>query len=176
MRIIAGEAKGRRLDVPRCGTRPLTGRAREAIFSSLAAVVPDARVLDLYAGSGSLGLEALSRGAKSCRFVERDAAAAQVLLRNVAAVGLGGDVVVEDVVRFLRRASGAYDVVFVDPPYADEGVNAVLDLAARRMAAKSLLVVHRRAGNLEPKGEFLIPVMDRRYGDAHIRVLRKEEA
>jgi 16S rRNA (guanine966-N2)-methyltransferase len=176
MRIIVGAAKGRRLEVPRRGTRPLTGRAREAIFSSLAAVVSDAGVLDLYAGSGSLGLEALSRGAASCRFVERDSAAVQVLRRNVSAVGLGGEVVIEDVSRFLRSAAGTYDLVFVDPPYADEDVDTVLDLAARLMAPGSLLVVHRRAGDPEPEGEFLIPVADRRYGDVHIRVLRKEEA
>lgn len=176
MRVIAGVAKGRRLEVPRQGTRPLTGRAREAIFSSLAADVSDARVLDLYAGSGSLGLEALSRGATSCRFVERDAAAVRVLRRNVAAVGLGGEVVADDVARFLRRTADTYDVVFVDPPYADDQIGPVLDLAARRMAPRSLLVVHRRAGGPELGSEFLIPIADRRYGDAHIRVLRKEEA
>ena len=105
MRIIAGEAKGRRLAAPRSGTRPFTGRAKEAVFSSLARFVPNADVLDLFAGSGSLGLEALSRGAASAVFVERDRSAAAVLSANVASVDLGGTVVTVDVDRFLETRS-----------------------------------------------------------------------
>jgi 16S rRNA (guanine966-N2)-methyltransferase len=176
MRIIAGTAKGRRVDVPPRGTRPFTGKVREAVFSSLAVALPGADVLDLYAGSGSLGLEALSRGAASCVFVERDRSAVRVLRRNVETVGLGGSVVVEEVSRFLRRATGAYDLVFVDPPYVAEDMDAVLRLAARRMVSGALAVVHRRVGEPASDIEFLSLVTDRRYGDAHIRVLRKEEA
>lgn len=176
MRIIAGTAKGRKLAVPTRGTRPLTGRAREAVFSSLAAMVPGADVLDLYAGSGSLGLEALSRGAASCVFVEREPASAAVLRRNIGAVGLGGTVVVQDVDRFLQTGDATYDVVFVDPPYAARDIEVVLDHVARRMASGGVAVVHRRAGEPTSETEFLSLITDRRYGDVHIRVLRKEEA
>jgi 16S rRNA (guanine966-N2)-methyltransferase len=101
MRIIAGEAKGRRLVAPRSGTRPFTGRAKEAVFSSLHARVGGAAVLDLFAGSGSLGLEALSRGANSVVFVEQDRDAVTVIAANVDAVGLGGTIVRRDVEAFL---------------------------------------------------------------------------
>ena len=91
MRVIAGVAKGRRLRAPAgLATRPMTDRAREAVFSAIAASIPGARVLDLYAGTGSLGLEALSRGAASATFVERDRSAVTALQVNVGMVGLGG--------------------------------------------------------------------------------------
>lgn len=125
-------------------------------------------VLDLYAGSGSLGLEALSRGADSARFVERDKEAAQVLRANVASVGLGGDVVVDDVVAFLQADHAWYDMIFVDPPYADAPghVDEVLAAAWERLAPGGTLVVHRRTGTREPKLEFPADVDRRRYGDA----------
>jgi 16S rRNA (guanine966-N2)-methyltransferase len=178
VRIIAGRAKGRRLEVPKSGTRPLTGKAREAVFSSLAARMPDADVLDLYAGSGSLGLEALSRGAASCVFVERDRGAAGMLTRNIDAVGLGGSVVVSAVDRFLPADQGLYDVVFLDPPYADpdEEVAANLGLVVERLRGDAVVVLHRRIGaNLGPV-EKLSVRDERRYGDARIWVLEKEDA
>ncbi len=104
MRIIAGSAKGRRLEAPRTSdTRPITDRAKESIFSSLGDRVVGARVLDLYAGSGAFGLEALSRGSASAEFVERGREAVGVLRRNVESTGLGGRIVADDVVRFLER-------------------------------------------------------------------------
>ncbi len=102
LRIISGIAKGRRLSgPPGLTTRPFPDRVREAVFSSLGEVVVDAAVLDLFAGTGSLGLEALSRGASAATFVEHDRAALLVLRRNIEAVGLGGIVVAIDVNRFV---------------------------------------------------------------------------
>ena len=119
MRIIAGSAKGRRLVSPPGGdTRPLTGRAKEALFSSLGGRVVDADVVDLYAGTGSIGLEALSRGASRVVFVEKGRSALGALRKNIDAVGLGGDVVSEDVGAFLARVHDTFDLAFVDPPYA----------------------------------------------------------
>jgi len=177
MRIIAGEAKGRRLAAPRSGTRPFTGRAKEAVFSSLARFVPNADVLDLFAGSGSLGLEALSRGAASAVFVERDRSAASVLSDNVASVDLGGTVVTLDVVRFLERDRGTYDLVFVDPPYAfaDGDVERVLSLVGGRLAPDGRIVLHRRAGGTPPKSDNLQCTDRRRYGDSEIWILEKEQ-
>jgi 16S rRNA (guanine966-N2)-methyltransferase len=177
MRIIAGAAKGRRLAVPRSGTRPFTGRAREAIFSSLQQRLPDSVVLDLYAGSGSLGLEALSRGASSAVFVERDRAAVRVLADNIAAVDLGGTVVEAEVVHFLQTDRGTYDLVFLDPPFAlaDEDVGTALRLLGDRVGGSGCVVVHRRAGGTAPESDSLRCADRRRYGDSEIWILEKEQ-
>jgi 16S rRNA (guanine966-N2)-methyltransferase len=132
VRIVAGQYGGRRLATPRgVRTRPTADRVREALFSMLGDV-SGARVLDLYAGSGALGIEALSRGAESAVFVERDARAAAAIERNLATLGLDQPVVRQDAVRFLARAEAAitapaggepapshttFDLVFCDPPY-----------------------------------------------------------
>jgi len=179
MRVIAGIAKGRRLLAPRGeGTRPMMDRAREGLFSSLGGAVAGSRVLDLYAGTGSLGLEALSRGAADAVFVERGRAALAALRENVAAVGLGGEVVAGDVEAYLERAAGRFDLVFVDPPYALPLASVERDLGrlVRLLAAGGTVVLHRRAG----EGLGLLPgltVIDRRrYGDTEITRLVKEEA
>jgi 16S rRNA (guanine966-N2)-methyltransferase len=177
MRIIAGLAKGRRLLAPRTSdTRPMTDRAREGVFSSLGDRLAGARVLDLYAGSGSLGLEALSRGAEAATFVERSRAALRALQANVGAVGLGGRVVAGDVEPFLARAHGPFDLAFVDPPYALPlaSVEQVLGGLVRLLAAGGTVVLHRRAGEglTPPPG---LEVEDRRrYGDSEITRLVKE--
>lgn len=126
MHIIAGQFKGRRLLSPPKGatTRPVTALARKSLFDALGDLVGGAAVVDLYCGTGTLGLEALSRGAASCRFADRDARVLQRLRRNIEAVGAADRCVVwrGDVVRCLRswlaRMAGAVDLAFVDPPYA----------------------------------------------------------
>jgi 16S rRNA (guanine966-N2)-methyltransferase len=117
MRVVAGRHKGRRLRAPAgAGTRPTADRVREALFSILGPV-DGLRVLDLYAGSGALGIEALSRGADSAVFVERDPRAVAAIERNLESLGVEEEVLRDDVVRFLRRGSGTFDLVFCDPPY-----------------------------------------------------------
>jgi 16S rRNA (guanine966-N2)-methyltransferase len=117
VRVVAGEFRGRRLAAPRgVRTRPTADRVREALFSMLGDV-SGARVLDLYAGSGALGIEALSRGAGSAVFVERDPRAVAAIERNLESLGLQQDVKRQDAVRFLRSGSGTFDLVFCDPPY-----------------------------------------------------------
>ena len=177
MRIVAGEAKGRRLLAPRSGTRPFTGRAKEAVFSSLHQHVPGSLVLDLFAGSGSLGLEALSRGAQSAVFVENDRAAIAVLADNLVSVGLGGDVVNADVERFLERHLRTYTLVFVDPPYAfaDERVDRILGLVEDRLSEDGRIVVPRRAGGTAPESDNLQCTDRRRYGDSEIWIFEKEQ-
>lgn len=174
MRIIAGRAKGRKLASPKgLDTRPLTGRAREALFSSLGSVVVDAKVLDLFAGSGSIGLEALSRGARSAVFVERNAAAVAVLEKNVEALGLGGEVVCGDVARLGQLIPGraGFDLVFVDPPYATsaEEVTAILRAVSDVVVSGAQVIVHRRAGDrLAESIESLSATSQRRYGDSEL--------
>jgi 16S rRNA (guanine966-N2)-methyltransferase len=117
VRVVAGDFRGRRLAAPRgARTRPTADRVREALFSILGEV-SGARVLDLYAGSGALGIEALSRGAESAVFVDRDPRAVAAIERNLESLGLQETVVRQDAVRFMARAEGMFDLVFCDPPY-----------------------------------------------------------
>ena len=117
MRVVAGTFKGRRLVAPRgTRTRPTADRVREALFSMLGDVA-GARVLDLYAGSGALGIEALSRGAHSAVFVERDPQALAAIERNLEPLDVDATVARADALRWLALAEGRYDLVFCDPPY-----------------------------------------------------------
>jgi len=171
MRIIAGVAKGRRLGRPVVGTRPFMDRNREALFSSLGSVVVGAAVLDLFAGTGSLGLEALSRGASRATFVESNPAAVVVLRENIAAVGLGGSVVSSDVFDFIRGNRDTFDLVFVDPPYELPLASAleVLEHLVDLLNPNAVVMLHRRVGEAEPEiPEHLDLTWHRQYGDARI--------
>src|SRR5438552_9870970 len=123
-RVIAGSAKGVRLRAPGAGTRPLADRVKQTLFAILEPELEGARVLDLFAGSGAGGIEALSRGAADATFVEKDQGAAAVIDANLRATGLAGPaatIIRWDVVRWLGEATGevAFDLVLVDPPYAE---------------------------------------------------------
>lgn len=173
MRIITGAAKGRRLVAPDTdATRPATDRVREAVFSAIGPWVVDADVLDLYAGSGSYGLEALSRGAASATFVEQARRAIEALTTNVAAVGLGGTIVAQDVSEFLTRPGrGTYHLVFIDPPWdlETERVDAQLSAIDDLLDPEAEVVVTRREGDIAPRPPSGWAVAtDRRYGDARI--------
>lgn len=126
MRVIAGEAKGRTLVVPRGGaTRSATDRIRETLFAIVEPELEGARVLDLFAGAGTLGIEALSRGAAHATFVERGGEAVKALRRNLATTNYSAraDVVAANVITYLdSRPGGPFDVVFSDPPFADVAV------------------------------------------------------
>ncbi|MET9069315.1 16S rRNA (guanine(966)-N(2))-methyltransferase RsmD [Streptosporangium sandarakinum] len=178
-RVIAGRAGGRRLAVPPGrGTRPTSDRAREGIFStvgSLLGPLDGARVLDLYAGSGAIGLEALSRGAAHALLVESDAKAVRTIRANIASLGLpGAELAADRVERVLARgAAEPYDLVFADPPYAvaDAEVRAVLERLRDHgwLAGDALVAVEResRGGALEwPSGYEEERV--RRYGEASV--------
>lgn len=171
MRIIAGEAKGRKLRRPVEGTRPFTDRNREALFSSLGDLVMGARVLDLFAGVGSLGLEALSRGAIDATFVEWHPPAVAVLRENVLSLELGGHVISGDVSDFIEGARGPFDLVFVDPPYELPlaSVEDVLEQLVDQLNPNGQVIVHRRFGGAAPQVPAdLELVWERRYGDAQI--------
>jgi 16S rRNA (guanine966-N2)-methyltransferase len=177
-RVIAGEAGGRRLAVPDGReTRPTSDRAREGLFATVSSIVgplAGARVLDLYAGSGAVGLEALSRGAEHVLLVEHGARAARVIRENIEAIGLPGAVLVADrVERALARGpdQDRYDVVFADPPYAlaDAAVSRILSLLAEQgwLAPGALVIVERatRSGPLSWPDGFAVD-RARRYGEA----------
>ena len=175
-RLVAGLAGGRTLAVPARGTRPTSERVREALFSRLEHVVglDGAHVLDLYAGSGALGLEAASRGADRVVLVESDRTAAQVCRRNASSTGLLGrvEVVTDRVERRLGQLDGdAFDLVLLDPPYAlsDDELGGVLGEVVRVVRPGGTVVVERSSrshgpgwpAGLEPDG-------DRRYGETHV--------
>jgi len=177
-RIVSGQARGRRLAVPPGqGTRPTSDRAREGLFSSLESLVgtlAGRRFADLYAGSGAVGLEALSRGAAAVLLVDDNARAVRTIRDNVAVLGLPGAEVrtakVERVVAGPPPDDTPYDVVFLDPPYATAAaaVTAVLEALLREgwVAADGVVVAERatRAGHLPwPAG--LLPERSRRYGE-----------
>ena len=181
-RIIAGAARGRRLSVPPgTRTRPTSDRAREGLFATITAVhgpLAGAAVLDLYAGSGAAGLEALSRGAATVLFVESDRTAARAIRANIAAVGLpGARLVTGQVATVLARGPGGdagggpgFGVVVADPPYATGGEEVTAMLTALRggwLAPGALVAVERatRSGPVAwPAG--YAPDRSRRYGEA----------
>ncbi len=170
-RVIAGDARGRRLQVPPgTTTRPTSDRAREGLFSSLQSLLDldGARVLDLYAGSGALGLEAVSRGAGSATLVESDPDAVAALRANVEHLGFRTSyVVAQPVERFLAvDAEPRYDLALVDPPYELE-VEPVLELLLPWLAEDAVVAVERRTRRSTfawPAG--YEPVRERRYGEA----------
>ena len=172
MRIVAGAARGRRLVTPKGeDVRPTADRAKEALFASLQPVLGDARVLDLFAGSGALGLEALSRGAASVTFVERDRAALQAIATNVEAVGLPGtEVVAQPVARALRQQlpGAPFDLVLLDPPYRTPKaeVESVLAALVRHLATGATVVIERSVRDGAPPWPPDLERGDpRRYGD-----------
>ncbi len=184
MRVVAGAAKGRPLQAPPGeGTRPTADRVKEAWFSSLQPHLPGAHVLDLFAGSGQLGLEARSRGASRVTFVERDRRALRALRANVATVGLDGTTVIAgEVLPTLRGelADAPFDVVLADPPYrvADGELEAVLAATVPHLAPAVVVTVERarRSGSVPWPAE-LGDADTRRYGDTVLhRATRSDPA
>jgi 16S rRNA (guanine966-N2)-methyltransferase len=174
MRVVAGELGGRRLRAPADrGTRPTADRVREALFSILGDVA-GARVLDLYAGSGALGIEALSRGAAEADFVDRGRRSVEAIRRNLADLGLEGGVHRHDALSWLAQAGGsrAYDLVFCDPPY-DSAASLTGPLFERLPA---LLTQSARIVTESDKRsplELPFPILrERTYGDTRIAVHR----
>ena len=177
MRIVAGSRKGHRIDAPKgIVTRPTGDRVREAAFS-LVGPVEGARVLDLFAGSGAMGLEALSRGAGHCTFVERDRAACRVLRSNIEKLGFeSARVVTKDVLAALRTegARGArFDLVLADAPYGDwERYEAQLGELLPQVLAEAGLAVVETSRRIEPELPLDL-VTTRRYGSARITVFSR---
>jgi 16S rRNA (guanine966-N2)-methyltransferase len=149
MRIIAGTLKGRRLDAPTWdGLRPTSDKLRETLFNVISARIDGARVLDGYAGTGAVGLEALSRGASHVTFVERDPRAGRLIGENARRCGLadGYTILRADVTDALRRqVAGPFDIIFLDPPYAGVDWRQAVSMAARRLTAEGLLVFEHAA-------------------------------
>lgn len=189
MRIIAGQFKGRNLLSPPSGgpTRPITGMVKKSLFDMLASRLGGAVVLDLYCGTGTLGLEALSRGAAQCLFVERDPATVARLRRNIEAVGAAGRCTVRQVdvekrlPGLLKALAGKVDLAFVDPPYAgarrwdwQAAERAIFQPIALSLSADGLVVLRLPADVSAPQQlSGLQARRTRRYGDMIVTILAK---
>jgi len=182
-RVIAGSAKGIRLRAPGAGTRPLADRVKQTLFAILEPELDGARVLDLFAGSGAGGIEALSRGASAAVFVEKDQGAAAVIDANLRAAGLAGPtatVIRWDVVRWLGEANAEveFDLVLVDPPYAEtELLTRVLELlgSSDALLAPDARVVAKHFWRDRPAERIgrLAHERDRRFGETALTFYRR---
>ncbi len=179
MRVIAGSHKGRRLLGPKGQqVRPTSDRVKEALFSILGARVTGARVLDLYAGTGAIGIEALSRGAQTVTFVEADPASLNLLRSNLRHCGLmdAADVRACTTETFLRDPAGpseAFDIVFADPPYETLSADVLLPSLSRAgiITADSIVILeHRTKQSIPPHIDRLNRVRQYRYGDTTLSV------
>ena len=181
MRIVAGIAKGRKLKAPAGRTaRPTSDRVREALFSSLGRQVLDAHVLDLFAGSGALGLEALSRGAGTVVFVEQQRQNAAIVRENLTALGFGGqaDLMIRDfaaALKALGRGEQRFDLIFLDPPYDSDFLHRsmeTIDTLDLLRAEGVVVAEHRRNLELNPPSSLLI-TSKKQYGDTALTFLER---
>lgn len=175
MRVIAGRFKGRRLKTPTWeGLRPTSDRLRETLFNILTPRLEGARVLDAYAGTGAVGLEALSRGAAHVTFVERDRRAVALIEQNAAMCGAAGAYTIAsgDFVSIAPQLQGRFDLVLLDPPYDVGHLEEILRQAARLLSPGGLLVLER-ATRLQPDVPSVLErVRDVRAGDSTLTMFR----
>ena len=186
MRVISGIAGGIPLVAPKTDIRPTMDRVKGAIFSSLEGGIEGSRVLDLFAGAGTLGIEALSRGAKEAVFVEKEARAVEVIKRNLEKTRLNGGVLhVLDIFSYLDRLApkGGFDFIFADPPYAK--APGERDFTPELMASQALgdalapgglFILEKIPGQPVPLGRRWELLRERRYGATEVAVLRIKES
>lgn len=179
MRVIAGLAKGRQLRVPQTSVRPTTGMIRGVIFSMLGSRIEGAEVLDLFAGSGALGIEALSRGAASVDFVDQNQRSCTTIRENLKAIGLDsqGHVYCGKASRAIDFVSKQYDLVFLDPPYADPSLDRIMEQLASSAVVKPttmVVVSHSSRRRLKPSYGHFGTAKERCHGDTCVSFLQSE--
>lgn len=176
MRVITGTARNCRLEtLPGDATRPTAERVKEGLFSAIQFDLPGRRALDLFAGSGQLGIEALSRGAVSCVFVDQNKAATEVIRRNLHAAKLAqnAQVLTTDALGFLSRTNEVFDLVFLDPPYADGLLEPALTAVAPKVAPGGLVVCEYDEDTILPQTIGALQLYRTyRYGRVFITVYR----
>lgn len=173
MRVISGSAKGRKIKVPKTNLRPLSDQAREALFNILAAKVPDCDFLDLFAGSGSVGLEALSRGARLSIFVEMHRKSVEVIRENLSDLGFSdrAEVFAIDVLRAIKiftQKGAKFDIIFLGAPYGSPDLRKVLELIGNHklLRPKGVIIAeHRFKSVLDDAFGNLTQFREERYGD-----------
>ena len=178
MRVIAGSARGRALVAPRgASTRPISDKVKEAMFGIVGPRVAGARVLDLYAGSGAVGIEALSRGAAHATFVERGRPAVAAIRENLRRTNLTdcSEVCATEVERFLASGTTAdWDLAILDPPYSERTLATPLERLVPRLAPGALVVVKHFWRTPVPSGIGLSPTRSRRFGETMLTFLEEE--
>lgn len=176
MRVITGSARGCRLiTLPGEDTRPTTDKVKEGLFSAIQFDIEGRRVLDLFAGSGQLGIEALSRGASGCVFVDRNPEAAAIIKQNLQKTGLSSQsqVVATDALSYLERPKDTFDLVFLDPPYSAGLLPKTLEKAAKHVNDGGVLICESDEETLLPdKVDRFTLDRVRRYGRIHIWIYR----
>lgn len=176
MRVIAGSAKGIRLDAPEgLNTRPTTDKTREAVFGSLQFEIRDAKCLDLFAGSGAMGIEALSRGAAKCVFVDLDRKAVSIIRRNLAAAKVNGAEVMQcGFAQAIPRLNEKFDFIFMDPPYASGFYQQAVDMVLEYdLLAEDGQIICEHDGSLSLVG--VAELRTKRYGKSYVSRFVKEE-
>ena len=185
MRVITVTARGRRLETLRgeSTTRPTAERVKEALFSVIQFEIEGRQVLDLFAGSGQLGIEALSRGAAGCVFVDSSRGAAEVIRRNVKAAGLSEQsrVLTQDALGYLQRPGETFDIAFLDPPYASGLLEKALALTVPVMSAGGVILCESDTDTALPEtvaactaGEPFVLVRTYRYGRVKVWLYRRQ--
>lgn len=179
VRIISGEFGGRKIEAPDGDrTHPMSERVRNALFNSLGEVVSGATILDAFAGTGSVGIEALSRGARQATFVERDRIAQKILAKNLTALGLESrtKLIRTSVFNWLETSNPEqFDLIFADPPYHDEQFSTVMRLFDLLKPGATMILSHSGRGEVPNLKKLGIVVVDNRsYGNAHLTFFRKE--
>jgi 16S rRNA (guanine966-N2)-methyltransferase len=182
MRVISGSARGIPLRIPSHDLRPTMEMVRGAIFSALGERVVEARVLDLFSGSGAFGIEALSRGATAATFVDDHPKAIAAIKTNLEKTRLEAAVVRSDVFRFLDRTEQTFDLIFADPPYSkrpndpDLAANLIASTALEhRLATGGLLVLEKTSGDLPLEAHGWAAVRDKTYGSTQVLFLTRDE-
>ena len=180
MRVIAGSAGGIQLTAPKRGVRPTMDRVKAAIFSSLAGEIVGARILDLFAGSGALGIEALSRGAASALFVDEDRQSTATIEKNLAKTKLNGRVRQQEVFEFLKRAPGErFEIIFADPPYektksGERFTEKLLSNEAlpQLLQPAGIFVLEKRPAEKLPEAKQWNVIRSKTYGATEVLFLR----
>ena len=175
LRVSGGDSRGRRLKAPK-GIRPTQGLVKQAIFNLVGPGIAESHVLDLFAGSGAIGIEALSRGARAVTFVDREPRGLAILRQNLDALGLKerSHVVRGDVVRWLEGSAGEVQsagFVFLDPPYEDEVLHRALKVLDREVLGATVVAEHSRRHDLPALSRLQVD-RQRRYGDTVVTVLK----
>lgn len=178
MRVVAGIAKGKKIDTLKGNTiRPTADRVKESVFNILGAQIIDSQVLDLYSGSGALGIEALSRGAKSCIFVDNNHECAVVIKSNLERIGFNGEILKRDAVQAingLAKNGVKIDVLFADPPYdKDLAKNLLSQLANHDILTDSSIIIIEHSQREEPVtvGRF-VKIREKKYGDTIVSLYK----
>lgn len=178
MRVIAGLFGGRRLETPAdYSVRPTTDKVKEAMFSSIQFELDGAKVLDLFSGSGQLGIEALSRGAKSAVFVDKSPASLELTKRNLEKCGVSALVVKGDSLEFIENTDLSFDIAFLDPPYSAGILQKALPLVSDRMEKSGVIVAENPLGEELPEelNSGFILVKQKKYGKLQLNYYRYKD-